>query len=53
VSYFSGSGLGSILLMVLAGLLPWLLRLPVGMAWLIASNLATVPCSSMRWISRR
>ncbi|MFC5570698.1 histidine kinase [Lysobacter yangpyeongensis] len=43
VSYFSGTGLGSILLMVLAGLLPWLLRLPVGVAWLIASNLATVP----------
>src|SRR5688572_26462986 len=43
VSYFSGSGLGSILLMVLAGLLPWLLRLPVGVAWLIGSNLATVP----------
>jgi signal transduction histidine kinase len=43
VSYFSGTGLGSILLMVLAGLLPWLLRLPVGVAWLIASNLATAP----------
>ncbi|QNP40088.1 sensor histidine kinase [Lysobacter solisilvae (ex Woo and Kim 2020)] len=43
VSYFSGTGLGSILLMVLAGLLPWLLRLPVGVAWLIGSNLATVP----------
>ena len=43
VSYFSGTGLGSILLMVLAGLLPWLLRPPVGVAWLIASNLATVP----------
>lgn len=43
VSYFSGTGLGSILLMVLAGLLPWLLRPSAGVAWLIASNLAIVP----------
>jgi signal transduction histidine kinase len=43
VSYFSGTGLGSILLMVLAGLLPWLLRPSSGVAWLIASNLAIVP----------
>ena len=43
VSYFSGTGLGSILLMVLAGLLPWSLRPATGVAWLIASNLATVP----------
>ncbi|QSX77119.1 sensor histidine kinase [Agrilutibacter solisilvae] len=43
VSYFSGTGLGSILLMVVAGLLPWLLRVPVGVAWLIGGNLATVP----------
>jgi signal transduction histidine kinase len=43
VSYFSGTGLGSILLMVLAGLLPWLLRPMAGVAWLIASNLAIVP----------
>ena len=43
VSYFSGTGLGSILLMVLAGLLPWLLRPVAGVVWLIASNLAIVP----------
>ncbi len=43
VSYFSGTGLGSILLMVLAGLLPWLLRPSTGVAWLVASNLAIVP----------
>ena len=43
VSYFSGTGLGSILLMVLAGLLPWLLRPSAGVAWLVASNLAIVP----------
>ncbi|GAB3388626.1 sensor histidine kinase [Lysobacter fragariae] len=43
VTYFSGTGLGSILLMVLAGLLPWLLPLPVAVAWLVGSNLATIP----------
>lgn len=43
VSYFTGTGLGSILLMVLAGLLPWMLRVPVGIAWLLAGNLAVVP----------
>ncbi|HEU0306777.1 MAG TPA: sensor histidine kinase [Lysobacter sp.] len=43
VTYFSGTGLGSILLMVLAGLLPWLLPLRVAVPWLIGSNLATIP----------
>jgi signal transduction histidine kinase len=43
VTYFSGTGLGSILLMVLAGLLPWLLSLRVAVPWLIGSNLATIP----------
>src|SRR5690606_27811619 len=32
ISYYSGSGLGSILLMVVACVLPWLLPLPVGIA---------------------
>jgi signal transduction histidine kinase len=43
VSYFSGSGLGSVLLMVMAGLLPWLLPLRIGVAWLVVSNLAVIP----------
>lgn len=43
VSYFSGTGLGSVLLMVVAGLLPWLLPMRVGVAWLVASNLAVIP----------
>ncbi|MCE7032526.1 sensor histidine kinase [Lysobacter sp. GX 14042] len=43
VSVFSGSGLGSVLLMVMAGLLPWLLPLAPGVAWLVASNLAAIP----------
>lgn len=43
VSYFSNTGLGSILLMVVAGLLPWLLPLRVGVLWLVGGNLAIVP----------
>jgi signal transduction histidine kinase len=43
VSVFSGTGLGSVLLMVMAGLLPWLLPLRVGVVWLVASNIAVIP----------
>ena len=43
VSYLSSTGLGSILLMVVAGLLPWLLSLRVGIAWLIGGNLVIAP----------
>ncbi len=43
VSYFSQTGLGSILLMVVAGLLPWLLPLRLGLVWLVAGNLAVIP----------
>jgi len=43
VSWFSDSGLGSILLMVVTGVLPWLLRLPVGIAWMVLQQLALVP----------
>jgi len=43
VSYYAESGLGSLLLMVAACLLPWLLPLPLGIAWLVLSQLAVVP----------
>ena len=43
VSYYSISGLGSILLMVTACVLPWLLPLPVAVFWLVASQFAVVP----------
>lgn len=43
VSYFSSSGLGSILLMVIAGMLPWLLRVGVGVVWLVVQYAALVP----------
>lgn len=43
VSYYSSTGLGSVLLMVIAGILPWLLPLPLGLAWLVLSHLSVVP----------
>jgi signal transduction histidine kinase len=43
VSYYNESGLGSVLLMVAACVLPWLLPLPLGVAWLVSSQLAVVP----------
>ena len=43
VSYYSSTGLGSVLLMVIAGILPWLLPLPLGLVWLVLSHLSVVP----------
>lgn len=43
VSYVSRSGLGSILMMVAAGVIPWLLSKRMGIAWLLLSQLAVVP----------
>ena len=43
VSYYSATGLGSVLLMVIAGILPWLLPLSVGMIWLVLSHLMVMP----------
>ena len=50
VSYFNGSGLGSVLLMVAACVLPWLLPLPLGAAWLLISQLATAPVFAL-WLN--
>ncbi len=49
VSYFSTSGMGSVLLMVAACVLPWLLPLPLGVAWLLVSQLAVAPVF-IRWL---
>ena len=49
LSYYSGSGLGSILLMVAACVLPWLLPLWVGVAWLVVSELVVIPVY-VRWL---
>ncbi len=43
LSYYSETGLGSVLLMVAACVLPWLLPLPLGIAWLLGAQLAVVP----------
>ena len=43
ISWFSQSGLSAMLLLVIAGVLPWLLPTAVGLAWMIASNLSLVP----------
>ncbi|MGY3264179.1 sensor histidine kinase [Lysobacter sp. HA35] len=43
VSYYNRSGLGSVLLMTGACLLPWLLSLRAGIAWLIVSQFAVMP----------
>ncbi|MGN6514189.1 MAG: sensor histidine kinase [Lysobacteraceae bacterium] len=49
ISYYSASGLGSILLMVVACVLPWLLPLPLGVAWLVLSEFLVVPVY-VRWL---
>lgn len=43
VSYYSSSGLGSVLLMVIAGILPWLLPITMGLVWLVLSHLLVIP----------
>ena len=43
VCQFSVSGLGGILLLVLAGVLPWLLPLRIGIPWLILQHVALIP----------
>lgn len=43
VSYLSQSGLGGILLLINAGVMPWLLPFGLGAGWLLAQNLAMVP----------
>ena len=43
VSYFNGSGLGSILLMVAAGVIPWMLPAGAGIVLLLVSQLAVLP----------
>jgi signal transduction histidine kinase len=43
ISYYSLSGMGSILLMVVACVLPWLLPLRVGVVWLVLSQFAVAP----------
>lgn len=43
IGWFSQSGLCALLLMVVCVVLPWLLPLPLGVAWLLVQNLALIP----------
>ncbi len=43
VCQYSGTGLGSILLMIVAGVIPWLMPLSAGIPWLILQHVALVP----------
>ncbi len=43
ICWFSASGVGALLLMVVGMVLPWLLPLPVAIAWLILQNVACIP----------
>lgn len=43
IGWFSQSGLSALLLIVVCVVLPWLLPLPLGVAWLVLQNLALIP----------
>jgi signal transduction histidine kinase len=43
VAYLTGTGIGAILLLVCASVLPWVLPMGQGIAWLLAQNLAMLP----------
>ena len=43
VSYFDANGLGSVLLMLAACVLPWMMSLRAGLIWLIVSQLIMIP----------
>ena len=43
LSALSGTGLGSILLMLVSGVIPWLMPLGMGVAWLILMHVPLVP----------
>ena len=49
VSFFSQSGLSGILLLVIAGVLPWLLPFWPGVAWLVLQNFSLVPVFVYRY----
>ncbi|WP_374605326.1 sensor histidine kinase [Arenimonas sp.] len=43
VSAETGTGLGAILMMVTAGVIPWMVPVRVGVAWLIVQHVALIP----------
>ena len=42
ISWFSASGVGALLLMVVGMVLPWLLPLPAALGWLVLQNVACI-----------
>jgi signal transduction histidine kinase len=40
---FTGTGLGSVLLMIVAGVIPWLMPVRVGVIWLVLQHAALIP----------
>lgn len=46
VSYQTGTGMGAVLMMIIAGVIPWLVPLPVGVLWLVLQHGALVPVFS-------
>lgn len=48
ISHFSQTGLSGVLLLVSAGVLPWLLPVLPGIAWLVAQSLLLVPVFAIR-----
>ncbi len=43
IGWYSHSGLSALLMVVISVVLPWLLPLPLGVAWMVIQNLALVP----------
>jgi signal transduction histidine kinase len=43
VSRYTGTGLGSILLMLVSGVIPWLMPVAVGVTWLVLQHLPLIP----------
>ena len=46
VSYQTGTGMGAVLMMIIAGVILWLVPLGVGVAWLVLQHAALVPVFS-------
>jgi len=46
VSAETGTGLGAILMMIIAGVIPWLVNIKVGVVWLMLQHLALIPVFS-------
>lgn len=48
VGFYTQTGLGAVLLMIMAGVLPWLTGIRTAVLWLVASHVALVPSFMVR-----